>query len=254
MKLISWNVNGFRAARAKGFDAVFSVLNADIFCLQETKLQPEQADFSPEGYTAYWNSAQRKGYSGTAVFTRRKPLSVFQGFAPTDPAPDAEGRVLTLEFEAFFLVNAYAPNSQSDLARLPFRLAWEDAMRAHLCALQRQKPVVYCGDLNVAHTELDLRAPEANRGATGFSDEEREKLSRLLQEAGLLDTFRAFHPDEAGAYTWWSYLHNERAVNDGWRIDYVLISKLLGRSLQQAFRCPDIPGSDHCPVGVLLNL
>lgn len=251
MRFISWNVNGFRAILGKGFSEIFTQLNADIFCLQETKMQPGQAEFSPDGYLQYWSSAEKKGYSGTAVFTRIPPLSVTYGIGMEEHSH--EGRAITLEFEEFFLVNLYVPNSQNELARIDYRMQWEDDLRAYVASLQEKKPVVLCGDLNVAHREIDLKNPKPNQGSAGFSPQEREKLSQLLEE-GLLDTFRVLHPDETGAYTWWSYFRNARATNAGWRIDYFLISRALGKALQQAFICSDILGSDHCPVGIELCL
>lgn len=250
MKLISWNVNGFRAILGKNFAEVFAALDADIFCLQETKMQPGQAVFAPEGYEQYWYSAEKKGYSGTAVFTRLHPLAVTEGIG--QEAHSHEGRALTLEFEGFFLVNLYGPNSQNELARLPYRLQWEVALRAYLVGLNEKKPVIVCGDFNVAHTEIDLKNPKPNRGSAGFSDEERAQFSLLL-EAGFLDTFRTLHPEETGAYTWWSYFRNARATNAGWRIDYFLISRALGDALQSAFLCADVTGSDHCPVGIIMR-
>lgn len=252
MKLISWNVNGFRAVLQKGFAETFARLDADVFCLQETKMQPGQAEFASAGYHQYWYSAERKGYSGTAVFARTEPLGVRYGIGPE--AHSHEGRAITLEYPAFYLVTAYVPNSQNELARLPYRLSWEDDLRDYLNALQQKKPVVYCGDLNVAHADIDLKNPGPNRGMAGFSDEERAKLTQLLAEAHLADTFRTLHPDERGAYTWWSYLHNARATNAGWRIDYFLISQSLVPHLSSAFICADVSGSDHCPVGITLEL
>jgi len=249
MKMISWNVNGFRAVLKKGFAEIFSALDADIVCLQETKMQPGQAEFSPPGYHQYWYSAEKKGYSGTAVFTRAQPLNVLYGIGREEY--DREGRALTLEYRDFYLVNLYAPNSQSELRRLDYRLHWEDALRAYLCALDRQKPVVVCGDLNVAHEEIDLKNPGPNRGSAGFTDEERAKLTQLLA-SGFADTFRALYPTAAGRYTWWSYQHRARATNAGWRIDYFLISERLRQRLCDALICSEIPGSDHCPVGLVL--
>lgn len=250
MKLVSWNVNGFRAVLKKGFAESFAAFDADIVCLQETKMQPGQAEFSPPGYQQYWYSAEKKGYSGTAVFTRAAPLRVRYGLGVD--AHDHEGRALTLEFDAFYLVNLYVPNSQNELARLDYRLRWEDDLRAYVCALDREKPVVVCGDLNVAHEEIDLKNPKPNRGSAGFSDEERAKLTQLLA-SGFVDTFRALHPDAAGCYTWWSYLYNARATNAGWRIDYFLVSERLRQNVADALIYRDVYGSDHCPVGLVLT-
>lgn len=251
MKMISWNVNGFRAVLNKGFAEIFAGFDADIVCLQETKMQPGQAEFAPAGYFQFWNSAEKKGYSGTAVFSRVPPLKTVYGIGREEHGH--EGRAITLEFEAFYLVNLYAPNSQSELARLAYRMRWEDDLRAYLCVLDRQKPVVVCGDLNVAHEEIDLKNPRPNRGSAGFTDEERAKLTQLL-ESGFVDTFRALYPNAAGRYTWWSYQHRARATNAGWRIDYFLVSERLRERLGDALICSDIQGSDHCPVGLVLAL
>ena len=250
MKFVSWNVNGFRAVLGKGFAETFAALDADVFCLQETKMQPGQAAFSPEGYHQYWYSAERKGYSGTAVFTKREPLSVQYGIGVE--AHSHEGRAITLEFEDLYLVNVYTPNSQEGLARIDYRMQWEDDLRAWLLALDAKKPVVYCGDLNVAHNEIDLKNPGPNRGSAGFSDQERAKMTQLL-DAGFVDTFRFHHPDATGAYSWWSYRFNARKNNAGWRIDYFIISSRLAARLQDARIYPDIFGSDHCPVGLILD-
>ncbi len=249
MKLVSWNVNGFRAVLKKGFAESFAGFDADIVCLQETKMQPGQAEFSPPGYHQYWYSAEKKGYSGTAVFTRAEPLRVQHGLGIDEH--DHEGRAITLEFDAFYLVNLYVPNSQNGLARLDYRLRWEDDLRAYVCALDREKPVVLCGDLNVAHEEIDLKNPKQNLGSAGFSDAERAKLTALLA-SGFVDTFRALYPDAAGRYTWWSYLYNARASNAGWRIDYFLVSERLRQSVADALILSDVYGSDHCPVGLVL--
>lgn len=250
MKLISWNVNGLRACAQKGFADFFEREQADIFCLQETKMQPGQADFSFEGWHDYWNSAQRKGYSGTAVFSRGEPLSVRYELDGADF--QGEGRVITLEYPDFFLVNVYTPNSQRDLARLDYRMRWDDAFRAHLLALDAQKPVVACGDMNVAHEEIDLKNPKTNVHNAGFTPEERQKMTELLN-TGFRDTFRALYPDKTGAYSWWSYMFHAREHNAGWRIDYFLVSeRLLGR-VEDALIYADTPGSDHCPVGLLLQ-
>ena len=250
MKLISWNVNGFRAVLGKGFAEIFKTLDADIFCLQETKMQPGQAEFSPEGYFQYWYSAEKKGYSGTAVFTKREPLSVAYGIGQEEHSH--EGRAITLEFEEFYLVNVYTPNSQNELARLDYRMQWEDDLLAYLKELDAKKPVVYCGDLNVAHTEIDLKNPKTNRNSAGFSDAERAKMTRLLQ-SGFVDTFRYFYPDVTGAYTWWSYFRKARATNAGWRIDYFIVSERLKDRMKDAVIYADVMGSDHCPVGLELE-
>ena len=249
MKLISWNVNGFRAVLGKGFAEIFKTLDADIFCLQETKMQPGQAEFSPEGYFRYWYSAEKKGYSGTAVFTKHEPLSVSYGIGKEEHSH--EGRAITLEFETFYLVNVYTPNSQNELARLDYRMQWEDDLLAYLKELDAKKPVVYCGDLNVAHNEIDLKNPKTNRNSAGFSDAERAKMTRLLQ-SGFVDTFRYFYPDATGAYTWWSYFRKARATNAGWRIDYFIVSERLKEQMKDALIYADVMGSDHCPVGLEL--
>ena len=249
MKLISWNVNGFRAVLGKGFAEIFKTLDADIFCLQETKMQPGQAEFSPEGYFQYWYSAEKKGYSGTAVFTKHEPLSVSYGIGKEEHSH--EGRAITLEFETFYLVNVYTPNSQNELARLDYRMQWEDDLLAYLKELDAKNPVVYCGDLNVAHNEIDLKNPKTNRNSAGFSDAERAKMTRLLQ-SGFVDTFRYFYPDATGAYTWWSYFRKARATNAGWRIDYFIVSERLKEQMKDALIYADVMGSDHCPVGLEL--
>ena len=251
MKLISWNVNGFRAVLGKGFAEIFKTLDADIFCLQETKMQPGQAEFSPEGYFQYWYSAEKKGYSGTAVFTKREPLSVAYGIGKEEHSH--EGRAITLEFEEFYLVNVYTPNSQNELARLDYRVQWEDDLLGYVKELDAKKPVVYCGDLNVAHTEIDLKNPKTNRNSAGFSDAERAKMTQLLQ-SGFVDTFRYFYPDVTGAYTWWSYFRKARATNAGWRIDYFIVSERLKDRMRDAVIYADVMGSDHCPVGLELEL
>lgn len=250
MKFVSWNVNGLRACLQKGFSDSFSALDADIFCLQETKLQPDQVVLDLPGYRQYWNSAEKKGYSGTAVFTRIPPLSVFYDIG--DPAHVGEGRSITLEFPDFYLVNVYTPNAQDGLKRLPYRMSWEDAFRSYLLSLDAKKPVVICGDLNVAHGEIDLKNPKSNRGNAGFSDEERSKFSQLLA-AGFTDTFRYLYPDLAGAYSWWSYRFHARENNAGWRIDYFLVSDRLRSSIISAIIHKDIFGSDHCPVSLELD-
>lgn len=249
MKLISWNVNGLRAAMGKGFMDTFESLNADVFCLNETKLQAGQIDLELPGYHQYWNYAEKKGYSGVAVFTRQQPLHVQQGIGV--PEMDTEGRVLTLEFAQFYLVACYTPNSQRELKRLEHRMRWEDAFLAYLKALEQNKPVVLCGDLNVAHQEIDLKNPNSNHMSAGFSDQEREKMTQLLN-AGFVDTFRALHPDAKDAYTWWSFRPHVREKNIGWRIDYFIVSQALLGRVTQAQIYPEIMGSDHCPVGLVL--
>ncbi len=245
MKLISWNVNGLRACLGKGFLDFFNAENADVFCLQETKMQPGQADLDLPGYEQYWNSAVRKGYSGTAVFTRILPLSAAYGIGL--PEHDGEGRAITLEFEDFYLVTVYTPNAQRELTRLDYRMEWEDAFRAYVKALDEKKPVVICGDLNVAHEEIDLKNPKPNRGNAGFTDEERQKLTELLA-SGFVDSFRALYPDAVGAYSWWSYMYHARANNAGWRIDYFLVSERLRGEIRDSRIRAEIFGSDHCPV------
>ena len=245
LKFISWNVNGLRAAVGKGFEQTFRELDADFFCLQETKLQAGQIELAFPGYGSYWNYAEKKGYSGTAIFARHEPLSVFLGVGAEEH--DREGRVITLEYGGFYLVTVYTPNAQDGLARLPYRMAWEDAFRAYLKGLDAKKPVIVCGDMNVAHNEIDLKNPKTNRGNPGFSDEEREKFSVLL-DAGFTDTFRFFYPDRTDAYSWWSYRFHAREKNVGWRIDYFLASRALDPKLVSAAIHPEIFGSDHCPV------
>ncbi len=245
MRLISWNVNGLRACLKKGFLEVCGVANADMICLQETKMRPEQAEFDLPGYSRYWNSADKAGYSGTAIFTRREPLSVARDFG--DDIHRHEGRVITAEYPGFYLVCCYTPNSKRDLSRIPYRMTWESDIRDYLMELDAKKPVVYCGDLNVAHQEIDLKNPSANRQNAGFTDEERQKMTLLL-DSGFTDTFRACHPDTAGAYTWWSYQSNARNRNIGWRIDYFIVSNRLRPYIRTADIWPEIRGSDHCPV------
>lgn len=249
MKLISWNVNGFRACLKKGFEDFFKTADADIFCLQETKMQPEQADFSPEGYFKYFNSAEKKGYSGTAVYTKREPLAVTFGIngAHTD-----EGRVITCEYEDFYFVCCYVPNAQDELKRIDYRMQFEDDMREYLVSLDKKKPVIYTGDLNVAHEEIDLKNPKPNMGKAGFSDEERGKMTELLA-AGFADTFRRLYPDLTGVYSWWSYRFNSRANNAGWRIDYFIVSDRLMDRVEDSLILTDIEGSDHCPVELILK-
>lgn len=245
MKFISWNVNGLRACREKGFETAFAQLDADCFCLQETKLQAGQIDMKIEGYESYWNYAEKKGYSGTAVFTRLSPLSVTYGLGIEEH--DHEGRVITLEFDDLYLVTVYVPNSQDELRRLDYRMAWENDFRTYLLNLDQRKPVVVCGDLNVAHQEIDLKNPKTNRRNAGFTDEERQKFSLLL-ESGFTDTFRFFYPTLTGAYSWWSYRFKAREKNAGWRIDYFLTSNRLDNRLLAAKIHNEIYGSDHCPV------
>ena len=251
MKLISWNVNGLRAAVTKGFMESFNELDADIFCLQETKLQPDQISLELPGYEQYWNSAVKKGYSGTAVFTRIKPLSVTNGIGIEEH--DQEGRVITAEYENFYLVCCYTPNSQRELARLEYRMTWEDAFRNYLLELDKKKPVILCGDLNVAHQEIDLKNPKTNRKNAGFSDEERAKMTELL-ESGFTDTFRYLYPDAIEEYSWWSYMGKARERNTGWRIDYFITSKRLDDKIQDAKIHQQIFGSDHCPVELVIDL
>ena len=251
MKLISWNVNGLRACLTHGFADSFAALDADIFSVQETKMQPGQADFAPEGYTEYTYSAEKKGYSGTAIFAKHEPLQVTRGIGTA--ICDTEGRVITLEYDSFYLVTCYTPNSQNELARLPYRMEWEDAFRAYLLQLDSKKPVILCGDLNVAHMEIDLKNPKTNRKNAGFSDEEREKMTELLN-AGFTDTFRYFYPDAEGIYSWWSYRFKAREKNAGWRIDYFITSKRLDSSLTGAAIHTNVFGSDHCPVELTIEL
>ncbi|WP_250229654.1 exodeoxyribonuclease III [Anaeropeptidivorans aminofermentans] len=251
LKMISWNVNGLRAAITKGFEDFFKSEDADIFCIQETKMQEGQAELNLEGYYQYFNSAVKKGYSGTGLFTKIKPLNVTYGINIADH--DNEGRVITAEYENFFLVNVYTPNSQRELARLSYRMEWEEAFLSYLNGLREKKPLVLCGDLNVAHKEIDLKNPKTNRKNAGFTDEEREKFTVLLGE-GYVDSFRHFYPDKEGAYTWWSYMRNARGTNAGWRIDYFVVSENIKDKLKDAVIYSDIYGSDHCPVGILIDL
>ena len=250
MKLISWNVNGLRACLNKGFLDFFREADADIFCLQETKMQQGQAEIPLEGYCEYWNSAIKKGYSGTAVFSKTEPLSVAYGLGIDEH--DQEGRVITCEYDDFYLVNVYTPNAQKELARIDYRMRWEDDFRAYLMGLDAKKPVIACGDMNVAHNEIDLKNPKSNRGSAGFSDQERQKMTELLG-AGFLDSFRMLYPDKTGAYTWWSYMFNARKNNAGWRIDYFLVSERLRDRVRDSVIHPEVMGSDHCPVGLLLD-
>lgn len=251
MKFISWNVNGLRASLKKGFMESFKKLDADIFCVQETKMQPEQAILDLPGYKQYWNSAERKGYSGTAVFSRINPLNVTYGIGIDEH--DHEGRVITLELDNVYLVTVYTPNSKRELERLAYRMEWEDAFRSYLMELDKIKPVIICGDLNVAHTEIDLKNPKTNHHNAGFTDDERKKFSELLN-SGFIDTFRTLYPDKAGIYTWWSYLRKARDNNAGWRIDYFLTSERLKNNITAASIHNEVFGSDHCPVGLELNI
>ena len=249
MKLISWNVNGLRACADKGFAESFKALDADFFCLQETKMQAGQLDLNFEGYRSYWNYAEKKGYSGTAIYSKHEPLTVTYGLGIDEH--DHEGRVITLEMPDFFLVNVYTPNAQEELRRLDYRMKWEDDFRAYLLALDAKKPVIVCGDMNVAHQEIDLRNPKTNRRNAGFTDEEREKMTILLG-SGFTDTFRYFYPDMANQYSWWSYRFHAREKNAGWRIDYFLTSKRLDDKLKGAKIHNEIFGSDHCPVELVI--
>ena len=250
MKMISWNVNGLRAVMGKGFMESFAALDADIFCLQETKLQQGQIELDLPGYHQYWNYAEKKGYSGTAVFTRQEPLSVRQGIGVD--AFDHEGRVITLEFPSFYFLTVYTHNSQDGLLRLPYRMEWEDAFLAYIRKLDSEKPVIFCGDLNVAHREIDLKNPKTNQKNAGFTPEEREKMSRLL-ESGFVDTFRYFYPEARDEYSWWSYRFHAREKNAGWRIDYFIVSKRLKDRLAGASIHQEVFGSDHCPVELQIN-
>ncbi|MBE0601850.1 MAG: exodeoxyribonuclease III [Firmicutes bacterium] len=245
MKLISWNVNGLRACLTKGFLEYFNEKNADFFCLQETKLQPHQIDLHPEGYQVFWNSAEKKGYSGTAIFTRHTPLRVAYGIGVEEH--DHEGRVITLEYPAYYLVTVYTPNSQDELRRLDYRMTWEDAFAAYLKSLDANKPVIVCGDMNVAHKEIDLRNPKTNVNNAGFTPQEREKMTGLLSK-GFVDTFRLLHPDEPDRYSWWSYRMSARDRNVGWRIDYFLVSSRIASHVLDAAIEDQVFGSDHCPV------
>lgn len=247
MKLISWNVNGLRAVYKKGFEDFFKSINADIFCIQETKMQEGQFEFELPGYNIYMNSAVKKGYSGTAVFTKIKPLNVTYGIGIE--VHDQEGRVITLEFDKFFLVDVYTPNSQRELTRLEYRMKWEDDFKNYLKNLEKTKPIIMCGDLNVAHNEIDLKNPKQNRKNAGFTDEERGKMTKLL-EAGFIDTYRYLYPNQENAYTWWSYMANAREKNIGWRIDYFIVSDKLKERIKDAKIYSDIMGSDHCPIGL----
>ena len=251
MRFISWNVNGLRACLDKGFLDFFNTIDADFFCLQETKLQPEQIALELPGYHLYWNSAEKKGYSGTAIFSKYQPIAVNYGIGIDQH--DHEGRVITLEMDDFFLVNVYTPNAQAELARLDYRMQWDDDFRQYLTTLNEQKPVILCGDLNVAHQEIDLKNPKTNRRNAGFTDEERQKFTKLL-DAGFIDTYRYLNPEVTGVYSWWSYRFKAREKNAGWRIDYFLLSQKLKDNLIDAQIYTDIFGSDHCPVGLALDI
>ena len=251
MRFISWNVNGLRACMGKGFQEFFDRMEADFFCLQETKLQEGQIEMNLPDHQQYWNYAEKKGYSGTAIFAKQDPLSVRYGVGVEHL--DTEGRMVTLEYPEFFLVTCYTPNAQRELARLDHRLVWDEAFRNYLVALDQKKPVIVCGDLNVAHQEIDLKNPKSNRGSAGFSDEERESFTKLL-DAGFTDTFRSLNPDATGAYTWWSYMFKAREKNAGWRIDYFLVSNRLADKIKAAPIYSEILGSDHCPVGLELDI
>lgn len=250
-RFVSWNVNGIRACMNKDFYESFKALDADIFCLQETKVQAGQTELLLDGYHQFWNYAEKKGYSGTAVFSKEEPISVSCGLGI--PEHDTEGRVITLEFEKFYFITVYVPNSRDGLVRLDYRMEWEDAFRNYICELDKKKPVVFCGDLNVAHKEIDLKNPKSNRKNPGFTDEERGKFSAML-ESGFVDTFRHFYPDLEGVYSWWSYRFSARAKNAGWRIDYFIVSERLKDSLKDAKIHNEIFGSDHCPVEVEIEL
>lgn len=250
-KMISWNVNGLRSCLTKGFDEFFKNADADIFCLQETKVSEGQLEYKPEGYHVYWNYAEKKGYSGTAIFSKEEPLSVSYGMGIEEH--DHEGRVITLEFENYYIVTVYTPNSKRELERLSYRCVWEDAFSGFLNDLRKNKPVIVCGDMNVAHQEIDLKNPKTNRRNAGFTDEEREKMTALLQ-TGFIDTFRHFYPDVTGAYSWWSYMFHAREKNAGWRIDYFLASEELKSNLVDAKIHSEIFGSDHCPVELLVEV
>ena len=251
MKLVSWNVNGIRAVLTKGFQEFFKEVDADIFCIQETKCQEGQVDLSFEGYESYWNSAEKKGYSGTAIFTKIKPISVKYGIGIEEH--DKEGRVITLEFKDFYMVNIYTPNSKRELERLDYRQIWEDEIRKYLLNLNKTKPVIMCGDLNVAHKEIDLKNPKTNTHNAGFTIEERNKMTELLN-AGFIDTFRYLYPEKTDSYTWWSYMRKAREKNVGWRIDYFIVSDDLKNKIKEANIYQDIMGSDHCPIGLKIDL
>ena len=251
MKLISWNVNGIRACINKGFKEFFEKEQADIFCIQETKCHPGQIELEFEGYKSFWNSAEKKGYSGTAIFSKKEPINVKYGIDKEEH--DKEGRVITLEFEEFYLVNIYTPNSKRELERLDYRMTWENEIREYLLKLEKIKPIIMCGDLNVAHKEIDLKNPKNNRRNAGFTDEERNKMTELL-EAGFIDTFRYLYPDKRDCYSWWSYMGHAREKNVGWRIDYFITSKEMSDKIKEAKIYSEVYGSDHCPVGLEINL
>ena len=251
MKLISWNVNEIRACLNKGFEEFFKQINADIFCIQETKCQIDQVDLKFDGYFSYWNSAEKKGYSGTAIFTKKEPKSVTYGIGIEEH--DKEGRVITLEFEDFYMVNIYTPNSKRELERLEYRQIWEDEIRKYLLELNNKKPVIMCGDLNVAHEEIDLKNPKTNRHNAGFTDEERSKMTELLN-SGFTDTFRFLYPNRENAYSWWSYMGHSREKNVGWRIDYFIVSNSISKNIKEAEIYNNILGSDHCPVGLEIKI
>lgn len=251
MKFISWNVNGLRACMQKGFADFFLSADADIFCVQETKLQEGQIDFAPDGYFCYWNYAEKKGYSGTAIFTKKEPISVTYGMGIEEH--DKEGRLITLEFDDFYFITVYVPNSKRELLRLDYRMEWEDAFRDYINRLNEKKPVVFCGDLNVAHCEIDLKNPKTNHNNAGFTEQERNKFTQLL-DSGYTDTFRYFYPDATGIYSWWSYMFKAREKNAGWRIDYFVTSKSLDKKLVDAKIHTDVFGSDHCPVELEIDL
>ena len=251
MKLISWNVNGIRACVNKGFEDFFKTIDADVFCIQETKCQEGQIELEFEGYTSYWNSAEKKGYSGTAIFTKQKPISVKYGIGIDEH--DKEGRVITLEFEKYYIVNIYTPNSKRELERLDYRCIWEDEIRKYLLELNKKKTVIMCGDLNVAHKEIDLKNPKTNHHNAGFTDEERNKMTELL-DAGFTDSFRYLYPEKENQYTWWSYMGHAREKNVGWRIDYFIVSNDIQSNIKDAYIFPEIYGSDHCPVGLEIKI
>ena len=251
MKLISWNVNGIRACITKGFKEYFNDIDADIFCIQETKCQADQVELEFEGYKSYWNSAEKKGYSGTAIFTKEEPINVTYGIGIEEH--DKEGRIITLEFDKFYLVNNYTPNAKRGLERLDYRMIWENEIRNYLLSVNKNKPVIMCGDLNVAHNEIDLKNPKSNRGNAGFTDEERGKMTELLN-AGFTDSYRYLYPNKEDAYSWWSYMGKAREKNVGWRIDYFIVSKDIEKNIKQAEIYPEIYGSDHCPVELNIEL
>lgn len=251
MKLISWNVNGIRACINKGFESFFKESEADIFCIQETKCQLDQIELQFDGYKSFWNSAEKKGYSGTAIFAKKEPISVKYGIDVEEH--DKEGRVITLEYEKFFMVNIYTPNSKRELERLEYRKIWEDEIRKYLLNLNKTKPVIVCGDLNVAHKEIDLKNPKTNHKSAGFTDEERNKMSELL-DVGFVDAFRYLYPDKENAYTWWSYMRQAREKDIGWRIDYFLVSKDIKRNIEEVSIHKNVMGSDHCPVELNINI